>query len=355
MANLGIAVIGAGFWANEMHLPVLTRLPGVRVIGVAAASEDHARQSSVRFGLPRWTTDAGELLADPTVDIVDILTPNALHAPLAIAAARAGKHVICIKPLALNQFEVSQMEAEIQRAGVRFFYAENVPFIPALLRAHALIQEGALGEVFRVKACEGIGAPPNQWLYDPAQSGGGAIIDMAVHSIAFCRWIAGAEAESVYALAGTFVHQSKTTNEDTAVLTIRFQNGVIGQCEDSWSLTGAMDSRFEVFGTQGRILIDNLHRQPLQVVSEAGYSYWGGPRESGRGWTYPLPLPGDINDGQFAMLEHFIHCLRTGERSRSEIQNGAAILAVVEAAYRSLKSGMAEKVLVAKEEHETKI
>jgi predicted dehydrogenase len=350
--EIGIAVIGAGFWANEMHLPVLTRLPGVRVVGIASATAEHARASAERFSIPRWTTDYRELLDDPAVDMVDILTPNAQHAPMTVAAARAGKHVMCIKPLALNLEEARQMQAEIQKAGVRFFYAENVPFIPALMRTREIIEEGALGEVFRVKACEGIGAPPNRWLYDKQQSGGGAIIDMAVHSIAFCRWMAGAEAESVYAQAGTFVHGDKTGNEDTAVLVIRFKNGVIGQCEDSWSLVGAMDSRFEVYGTQGRILTDNLHRQPIQVVSEAGYAYWGGPKESGRGWTYPLPLPGDVNDGQFAMLAHFIECLRSGEPSRSEIWDGVAVLAIVEAAYRSLQSGAAEQVLDLNEESE---
>jgi len=345
MQNLGVAVIGAGFWANEMHLPVLTRLPGIRVVGLAAASAEHARASAERFGIPRWTTDFRELLADPDVDVVDILTPNVLHAPLAIATARAGKNIICIKPLALNLVEADQMAAEVKKAGVRFFYAENVPYIPALRRTREIIAEGALGNVFRVKACEGIGAPPNSWLFDPNQSGGGAIIDMAVHSIAFCRWMAGSEAETVYAQAGTFVHDQKTRNEDTAVLVIRFRNGVIGQCEDSWSLVGAMDSRFEVYGTQGRVLIDNLHRQPIQVVSEAGYAYWGGPKENGKGWTYPLPLPGDINDGQYAMLSHFIDCLRSGEPSGSEIEDGRAILAVVEAAYRSLRSGAAEPVI----------
>jgi predicted dehydrogenase len=342
MKEIGVAVIGAGFWANNMHLPVLTRMPGVRVVGIASASADHAQAAAERFGVPRWTTDYRELLAHPAVDIVDILTPNVQHAPMSIAAARAMKHVICIKPLALNVDEANEIAAEIQKAGVRFFYAENVPFIPALIRTREIIEEGALGKVFRVKACEGIGAPPNLWAFDRRQSGGGAIIDMAVHSIAFCRWMAGAEAESVYAQAGTFVHQDKTQNEDTAVLVIRFRNGVIGQCEDSWSLTGAMDSRFEVYGTQGRILIDNLHRQPIQVVSDAGYSYWGGPKESGKGWTYPLPLPGDVNDGQYAMLAHFIDCLRSGQTSSSEILEGCAILSIVEAAYRSLQSGRAE-------------
>jgi predicted dehydrogenase len=342
MSELGIAVFGCGFWANEMHIPAFQRMPGVRVVGVASRTVESARQTAERFGVPYWTTDYRELLDNPAVQVVDILTPNNLHAPMSIAAAEHGKHILCIKPMALNLEEADRMIAAAREAGVQLLYAENVPFIPALTRAKEIIQEGALGKVFRVKACEGIGMPHGPWFFDHAQAGGGAIIDMAVHSISFCRWMAAAEAETVYAEAGTFMHSMQ--DEDTAVLTIRFKNDVIGQTEDSWSLAGAMDSRFEVFGTKGRILVDNLHRQPLQVVSEEGYAYWGGPKEGGKGWTFPLALPGDINDGQLALLEHLIDSIRTSKPSRSGPEEGRAILAIVEAAYRSVRSGKAERV-----------
>jgi predicted dehydrogenase len=187
--------------------------------------------------------------------------------------------------------------------------------------------------VFRVKACEGIGEPPGSWRFDPERSGGGALIDMAVHSIEFCRFIAGAPVRSVYAETGTFVWAGRGAAEDTAVLTLRFANDVIGQCEDSWSLPGAMDSRFEIFGTAGRILIDNLHRQPLQVVSDSS------------GWSFPLPFPGLLADGHLDMLAHFLDCIRTGEPSESEAGIGLQALAVVEAATRSAATG--ERVAVA--------
>ena len=158
----------------------------------------------------------------------------------------------------------------VAAAGTRLFYAENVPFIPAVQEAKRLVDSGHIGRVFRVKADEGIGEPHSAWFFDPDASGGGVIIDMAVHSIEFCRFFAEAPVASVYADADTFRWADRTTAEDTAVLALRFENGVLGQCEDSWSLAGAMDSRFEIFGTEGRILIDNLHRQPIQVVSERG-------------------------------------------------------------------------------------
>jgi predicted dehydrogenase len=270
------------------------------------------------------------------VDVIDIVAPNSLHAPVAIAAAAAGKHVICIKPLALNLAEADEMIQAAAAAGVRLFYAENVPFIPAVQRMRGIVDAGEIGDLYRIKACEGIPGPHSDWFLDPARSGGGVLIDMAVHSVAFCRFFAGCEVETVYAESGTFVHGTRTNAEDTAVLTLRFADGAIGQCEDSWSLVGAMDSRFELFGTRGRILVDNLHRQPLQMVGETG-------------WSFPLPISADIADGHVAMLDHFVTCLRTGEESLSEAAFGREVLAVIEAAVTSARTGSRQTLSLATE------
>jgi predicted dehydrogenase len=327
--RLGVAVVGAGFWAREMHLPALHRIPGVEVVGVAASTRQSAEAAARPYGIGLATDDYRELLASPDVDVVDVLTPNDLHAEVAIAAAEAGKHVICIKPLGRTLAEATAMVDAARRHGVRLLYAENVPFIPAVERALRIVEAGGIGEVIRVKACEGIEAPHADWFLDPARSGGGAIIDMAVHSLAFCAAFAGAPLASVYAETATFA--AGRAAEDTAVLTLRFANGVIGQCEDSWTLAGAMDSRFEVYGLEGRIQIDNLHRQPLQVVGRDG-------------WSFPPAFDGDVADGHLAMLTHFVDCLRTGAPSRSEGEAGLAILAAVEAAVRSAASGRREAV-----------
>ena len=338
MTPIGVCVVGAGFWAREMHLPALKMIDGVEIVSVVAASQASARRAAEEFGIDQFTTELSAALENPRVSVVDIVAPPFVHAEAVITAARAGKHAICIKPLARSGAEAATMLAAVAEAGTRLFYAENVPFIPAVQEARRLVDAGHIGEVFRVKANEGIPAPHSDWFFDRELSGGGAIIDMAVHSMEFCRFFADAPVASVYADAGTFLWGERTTVEDTAVLTLRFDNGVLGQCEDSWSLAGAMDSRFEVFGTQGRILIDNLHRQPIQVVSSAGSSL--GPT----GWSYPLPIPGAIADGHLAMLSHFIDCIRTGAPSSSEGVVGLRVLEVVDAAMQSLATGRREPV-----------
>jgi predicted dehydrogenase len=329
--TLGVCVVGAGFWASQMHLPAFDRIPDARVVRIVAATEASARALAERHGVPRWGTDLAEALADPEVDIIDVVAPPDVHRDAVVAAAAAGKHAICIKPLGRTVAEGEEMLTAVASAGTRLFYAENVPFIPAVQEAKRLVDAGHIGRVFRVKANEGIGHPHSAWFLDPERSGGGAILDMAVHSLEFCRFFAESPVASIYADGGTFLWADETDAEDTAVLTVRFENGVLGQCEDSWSLVGAMDSRFEVFGTGGRILIDNLHRQPIQVVNEEG-------------WSYPMPIAGMVADGHLDMLTHFVECITTGAPSRSEGQVGLDVLRVVAAATTSMTSGRREQV-----------
>ncbi len=342
MAQLGVGLIGCGFWGTHMHLPALVASPEARVVAVASRSSERAAAAAGKFGVPRWTTDYRELLEDPEVDVLDICSPNGLHAEMAIAAAQAGKHAICIKPLATNLAEADAMVEAARTADTRLFYAENALFVPALQRAKEIIDEGALGDVFRVRAAEGIPGPTAGWARDHAMSGGGALIDMAVHSLAFLRHIAGAEASHVYAELDTFVHRD-LRDEDTAILTVRFANGVIGQAEDSWATVGEMDSRFEVYGTKGRVLVDMLHSTHLRVYSQAGYTYWGERSEASKGWTYPLPLDEPVLFGTSGMFAHFFRCLLQGERCRSSGADGRAIMGLVDAAYRSARSRHAEE------------
>ena len=343
MTKLGVGLIGCGSWGTGVHLPALQANPAARVVAVASRSAEHAEAAARKFGVPHWYTDYHELLANPEVEIVDICTPNSFHSEIAIAVAQAGKHIICIKPLATSVEQAEAMLEAARLANVRIFYAENGLFIPAVQQAKAAIDEGAVGKVFRVRASEGIQGPHAAWSYDPEIAGGGCILDMAVHSLAFLRVMAGAEAVQVYSETGTFVHPIPL--EDTAVLTIRFANGVIGVAEDSWSMVGEMDSRFEVYGTAGRVLIDMLHSQHLRVYSQAGYTYWGKRSGESKGWTYPLPMAEHILFGTDAMFTHFFTCLQQNEPCRSTGEDGLAILRLAEAAYRSARSGKAEQII----------
>src|SRR5258707_6664893 len=122
--RIGICMVGGGFWARLVQMPALLSIPGIEVVSVVSSSEASAASLAKAFGIKRWSIDYAAAIAAPDVDVVDILAPNYLHAPIAIAAAEAGKHVICIKPLATTVADADRMLAAAAKAGVRLLYAE---------------------------------------------------------------------------------------------------------------------------------------------------------------------------------------------------------------------------------------
>jgi predicted dehydrogenase len=324
-----IGLVGAGFWAKMIHLPTFQSIPGYQVVGLTSGSFENATMTARQFGIKKVYPDYHELIRDREVDVVDICAPNFLHAEVTLEALVQGKDVICIKPLATSLQEAQQMVAEAQERGRKIYYAENVPFIPALTRLKTLIDEGVYGKIFRAKACEGIGQLHADWFKDPGRSGGGCIIDMAVHGLSFLQWMAGEfKAVRVVAEAGTFVHQQEV--EDTSVILVRFENGMIGQTEDSWSLVGGFDSRFEVFGTKGHAMVDLLYGHPIR-------SALGQAKEGGANALYFHPVDDHfVKDGHLAMMKHFLSCLESDGPCRATGEDGLRIMELVDAAYRSV-------------------
>jgi len=330
---VGVGVVGTGFWARMTHLPAFSTLDGFELKAVASGNEANARRAADEFGIGSVHRDYLSLVRDPDVQVVDICTPNDLHAEIAMAAFAEGKDVICIKPLATTAEDAYRMVNEAEKRGRKLFYAENVPFIPALERLKGLIDEGLYGSLFRFKASEGIGSLHSSWFSDPERAGGGSIIDMAVHGLSFLQWMAGGKkAVKIHAEAGTFLHKQQA--EDTSVIVVRYEDGSIGQTEDSWSLAGGYDSRFEVFGTKGHALVDLLYSHPIR--SAIGSSAEGGA-------TATLLHPVDdhfVKDGHLNLMTHFRDCLLNGTPCRSSGAEGFEIMQWVDAAYRSVRTGV---------------
>ena len=138
---------------------------------------------------PRALTNYREMLKIDEIDVISIALPNDLHAEVTIAAAVAGKHVICEKPLATTLEEADAMIAACAEAGVQLMYAEELCFAPKYVRARELATSGALGEIFLVKQSEEHSGPHSPWFWDVDRSGGGVLMDMGCHGIAFARWM----------------------------------------------------------------------------------------------------------------------------------------------------------------------
>src|SRR5215470_11113360 len=188
--EVGVGLVGTGFIAR-VHAEAVSRSALASVRAVASRSADRAEAFARHWGIPAWHTDYEELVARKDVDLVCVAAPNWLHRDIVVAAAAAGKHVVCEKPLARTLREADEMIAACRRAGVKLMYAEELCFAPKYVRAKELADEGALGEVYLVRQSEQHYGPHSDWFWDPALAGGGVLMDMGCHGIEFARWVLG--------------------------------------------------------------------------------------------------------------------------------------------------------------------
>ena len=226
MDKVGYGIIGSGFIA-DLHAHALRVVPEANLVAVASPTPGQGASASPRNAAsPTPTRDYRELLARKDIQLVSLALPNDLHAEAAIAAARAGKHVVCEKPLCRTLAEADRMIAACKEAGVHLLYAEELLFAPKYVRAKKLVDEGALGKPFLVKQSEEHDGPHMPWFWDVERSGGGVLLDMGCHSIEFGRWVLGKPpVKSVYAQMGTYVHGDKTRGEDHSLVIIEFEGG----------------------------------------------------------------------------------------------------------------------------------
>ena len=334
---IGVGIVGAGFWPRLAQLPAFTSIPGWNVVGIASARRSSAEQLAADFGIPRVYDDYTQLIDDDDVQVVDIVTPNYLHREIAVRAFEAGKDVICIKPLAHTLADAEAIVEAAARHGRRLFYAENVLFTPALRAFKELVDAGTYGDVFRTKSINGVGVPHGAWFFDPALSGGGCIVDMAVHGLAFLDWFSGQSGvRSVSAEAGTFLHTQHSV-EDTSVIMLRYDDERMGQTEDSWATPGGFDLRYEAFGTAGHGFVDLLYGHPIRSVVDRNVQ---GESNATR---YHAVDPHHIKDGHHAMMQHFLDVLLHEAPLESGAVEGFRVMQLVEAAYASVGSGRPQR------------
>ncbi len=343
METIGIGIIGSGFIA-EIHAEALRTVPGARIAAVASPTEGKAAAFAAKHGVPHAYTDYRALLDRPDVQIVSLCLPNDRHCEATEAAAAAGKHVICEKPLCVTPAEADRMIDACRRAGVKLMYAEELCFTPKYVRAKQLVDDGALGEIYLVKQSEKHDGPHAPWFWDVQRSGGGVALDMGCHAVEFFRWMLGAPGggrrliTSVYAQMGTHVHRDKTEGEDNALLILEFEGGAVGMAEESWSKPGGMDDRAEVYGSKGQTYADLLHGNALETFSQVGYGYAVEKAGSTQGWSFTM-FEELWNYGFPQELAHFVECVRHDRQPLVTGEDGKAVLEALWAAYESARTG----------------
>jgi len=342
--SIRVGIIGSRFVAAA-HAEALRQTPGVELKAVASPNAEHSWAFRRRFEIEHAFTDYKDMLSSGFVDAVTIACPNDLHAQVTIDAAAAGKHVLVDKPMAISLAECDRMIEACKKANVILMYGENLCFAPKYVRAKQLADEGALGDVYYVRQLECHSGPHADWFWDINRSGGGVLMDMGCHSIAYCRWVFGeTPIESVYAAAGNFVHERRTRGDDHAVVMLHFAEskkhprGGLGVAENSWARAGGLDDRAEIYGSKGLTVADIARGGALQTYSDAGYGHAGEKAERTRGWTW-TSFDEVWNYGFPQEMAHFADCIENEKRPMLSGEDGRAVLEIICAAYQSARTG----------------
>ncbi len=287
MEQLGIGMIGSKFmgrahanaWSSAPHFFDLPIQPTMGV--VAARDAEDLATFAPRWGWQRWTTEWHDLVDDTAVDLVDVTTPNDVHAEQAIAALEAGKHVACEKPLAGTLADARRMAAAAAASPARTFVWYSYRRVPALGLAHRMIAEGRLGRLYHVRAAylQGWGGPqtPRIWRFDAARAGSGALGDLGAHIVDMARFLTGEEIVEVSgAIEQRFIDQrplpddptrfAPSTVDDAIVFYGHLEGGAIASFEATRLATGVKNSnRIEIHGELGALSFDFQHMNQLEV------------------------------------------------------------------------------------------
>ncbi|MST01146.1 MAG: Gfo/Idh/MocA family oxidoreductase [Pedosphaera sp.] len=351
MKTIGIALVGCGGITLQNHLPGLALCPDVKVVALCdadAATLDRARQQT---GVTVTSTNYEEIVKRDDVQAVIIATPNSVHAPIALAAIAAGKHVLCEKPLGMSAAEVRSMADAADKAGVRHLTAFTYRFVPAMRYLHHLVQRGDLGTPYHYRSCrlQDWGTRNVGWRQQKRLAGTGEIGDMLSHRIDFAHHLLGPMKRLVanlMTLTPVRGGQPNDTDDWVAILA-EFKSGASGVLESSKLASGVSESwrspdRVEINGSEGSFSFTTGTWGELQFgkVGGPGLTALPVPREF---WTWP-GSPRDPQQGdplvafRYDQAFEFIDAIRNQRPCAVTFHDGLRMQEVTDAAVRSAET-----------------
>ena len=259
MKQLNIGIIGAGR-IGKVHMKSITySVPGAKVLGITDVFKDALPALAAEYGIEKIYDNYTDMLADPEIDAVLVCSSTDTHADISIAAAKAGKHVFCEKPVDLTPEKVLAVIKAVKEAGVKLQVGFNRRFDHNFAHIRSLINEGKLGKLELIKITSRDPEPPPA---EYAAVSGGIFLDMTIHDFDMACFIAGSEVEEVYVNAACLVDPAigEAGDVDTAIISLKFKNGAIGVIDNSRRAAYGYDQRVEAFGSLGAAVAANEHR-----------------------------------------------------------------------------------------------
>ena len=348
--------VGMISWAHvhaEFRAKALQELPGARIVAISDDNEARGRTAVQRFGVEHFVADWRELVRRDDIDVVMVHSENSRHVDQVIAAAEAGKHVFCEKPVATSVADAARMVAAVEKAGVEGTAAFVSRFSQEASRVKALVDAGVLGTIIHARSFIGlagireIGCSPDMadWMEDATLGGGGAWIDEGSHAIDLLRWLNGDISRVATMIANR--HKPNLKVEDIGAAILTFANGSLGEVGTAWSMAVDIGMRnlLELYGTDGTLIMRATDQFPRVEVFDAKGK---GPL---KGWSIPHIEPDAKEPHDYSSWPPHVHhykrevasyvsrYLRDQKPFGPTLQDGLACVAVIEAGYRSAAEG----------------
>ncbi|MCA1039215.1 Gfo/Idh/MocA family oxidoreductase [Bacillus infantis] len=262
MEMIKVGVIGCGSIARHRHLPEYHLNGRAEIMAVCDIVEERAMDMAALYHAEAYS-NYEDLLENPQIDAVSVCTPNYLHAPISIAALKAGKHVLCEKPMAVSVEEAESMIEAARKYGKKLMIGHNQRFVPSHQKARAFIASGEAGKVYSFRTAFGHGGPEgwsadgkDSWFFRKSEAFIGAMGDLGVHKTDLIRYLLGEEITQ----AGAFVEASSKENsdvDDTAVCILKTESGVIGTLAASWSYVSKEDNSTIIYAENAIIRLED--------------------------------------------------------------------------------------------------
>ena len=328
--KLGYAIVGLGSYATRQIMPRFVECEQSRLVALVSGTPAKLARYGAEYGIAAANCysyqNFDRIRDNPAIDIVYIVLPNSMHAEYSIRAARAGKHVMCEKPMAVSTAECRAMIAASRAARRKLMIGYRSRFEPYNRLAIEMARTGHVGPTRIITAEHGFNAQPGQWRLDRALSGGGSLMDIGIYSLNAARYLTGEEPVSVSAVESTDRSDPRfRTVEDRIDFMLQFPSGIVANCVSSYS---SAHNGYRVIGTGGYIDMEPAtpyegHRMTI--------------RKDGKSEARVLPAPAK---SQFAaQLDHLSECALADRQPIVAGEEGLADLMVIGAIYRAAREG----------------
>lgn len=346
MFNIGI--IGCGKIAQVRHIPEYAGHPQARLSGFYDLNQERARELAEKWGGKAYSSWE-EMLADPGIDAVSVCVANNAHAQLSIAALRAGKHVLCEKPMATTLADCEAMVAAARESGKFLMIGQNQRLTKAHQKARELVENGTLGKILTFRTTFGHGGPEtwsvdpgkNTWFFDKSKAAMGAMADLGIHKTDLIQYLLGQTVVETTAKVTTLDKRGADGQligvDDNAICIYRMSGGAMGTMTASWTFYGAEDNSTVLYGTKGILRIYDDPAYSLKLITAEGEKV-----------LYELEaIQTNDNQTKSGVIDCFMDCL---VNNTPPAISGQSVLTAMRAVFASLESSETGKSVTVKQD-----